>query len=412
VGIFFETRSLPEESTLTEKDLTIFPYNTIPLNEISWKDYETLMNSDIWTAVTLISRDIAKLDIKVLKNGVASERDRLEMLLNKKPNPYYNGYMLKFITMLNALLTKHGYIKIERNPQGGVNELYHIKTSRCHLKTDDKGENYYEIDNDGELLEVPFSDVIDIKPFSSDGLNGLSVIDALKEDINAQRFAKKFFTNFFTNGAQAGSLLKMKDGKLSPEARNKIKEEWQKANSGEDQAGKVLVLDSTMEYEQLEISTDVLKAINENDLSTKAIAKAFQIPLSKFGIEMNNTSLKDVNNDYLMNCLGGYMKMWTSELDFKLVTQKEMYNKEFMFDTSGFRKIDWDSYVETLNSQLNNGGISLDEYRKELGLIPLPKGLGQIPRVDLNHVSLEYANQFQLSQLKGGGNDEHGIQNE
>ena len=42
--------------------------------------------------------------------------------------------MLKFITMLNALLTKHGYIKIERNPQGGVNELYHIKTSRCHLK--------------------------------------------------------------------------------------------------------------------------------------------------------------------------------------------------------------------------------------------------------------------------------------
>ena len=156
----------------------------------------------------------------------------------------------------------------------------------------------------------------------------------------------------------------MKDGKLSPEARNKIKEEWQKANSGEDRAGKVLVLDSTMEYEQLEISTDVLKAINENDLSTKAIAKAFQIPLSKFGIEMNNTSLKDVNNDYLMNCLGGYMKMWTSELDFKLVTQKEMYNKEFMFDTSGFRKIDWDSYVETLNSQLNNGGISLDEYRK------------------------------------------------
>ena len=58
------------------------------------------------------------------------------------------------------------------------------------FKTDDKGENYYEIDNDGELLEVPFSDVIDIKPFSSDGLNGLSVIDALKEDINAQRFAK------------------------------------------------------------------------------------------------------------------------------------------------------------------------------------------------------------------------------
>jgi hypothetical protein len=50
---------------LTEKDLTIFPYNTIPLNEISWKDYETLMNSDIWTAVTLISRDISNLSLSL-----------------------------------------------------------------------------------------------------------------------------------------------------------------------------------------------------------------------------------------------------------------------------------------------------------------------------------------------------------
>lgn len=56
------------------------------------------MNSDIWTAVTLISRDIAKLDIKVLKNGVASERDRLEMLLNKNLIP------ITMVICLNSLL--------------------------------------------------------------------------------------------------------------------------------------------------------------------------------------------------------------------------------------------------------------------------------------------------------------------
>lgn len=405
MGIFFETRALPEDSTLTEKDLTFFPFNTIPLSSLEWNEFEALQNSDIWTAVTLLSRDIAKLDIKVVKNGVVNEKDRLEILLNKTPNKFYNGYMLKYITMMNALLTNHGYIKIERNPTGGVQELYHVKTSQCQLRRDtDTGTYFYEISTGKDILKVPYEDILDIKPFSSDGVTGLSVLEALKDDINNQVFAKRFFTNFFTNGAQAGSVLKMKDGKLSEEARQKLKKAWQKANSGEDQAGKVLVLDSTMEYEQLEISTDVLKAINENTGSTKAIAKAFQIPLSKFGIEMSNTSLKDINNDYLMNCLGGYMKMWTAELDFKLVNSKEMYNKEFQFDTSSFRKIDWDAYVETLNSQLDKGGISLDEYRSELGLQPLPNNLGKVPRVDLNHISLDIADDFQMSQRKDNNN--------
>ncbi|MCD8914262.1 phage portal protein [Staphylococcus simulans] len=406
MGIFFEKRSvLPEDSTLTQADLSVFPFNTIPLSSLEWNEFEALKNSDIWTAVTLLSRDIAKLDIKVMKNGVVNDKDRLEILLNKVPNRYYNGYVLKYITMMNALLTNHGYIKIERNPQGGIYELYHVKTSNCRLAQDKRtGEYYYEVSNGGDIMKVPYQDILDIKPFSTDGLTGLSVLEALRDDINNQVFSKRFFTNFFTNGAQAGSVLKMKDGKLSEEARERVKEKWQKANSGDTQAGKVIVLDSTMEYEQLEISTDILKAINENTSSTKSIAKAFQIPLSKFGIEMSNTSLKDINNDYLMNCLGGYMKMWTAELDFKLINTKDIYNKEFQFDTSSFRKIDWGSYVETLNSQLDKGGLTHDEYRKELGLPPLPNNLGKIPRVDLNHISMDIADDFQLAKKSNNNN--------
>lgn len=399
MGIFFETRNLGDDESDKLEALGVYPFQTVPLSDMNWTEFKALRNSDIWTAVTLLSRDIAKLDIRVKENGVFKDKDRLEYLLNKAPNNVYNGYMLKYIVMMNALLTNHGYIKIERNPVGGgVYQLYHIKTSQCTLRTDKNNNYYYELMIDNNIVNVPYEDIIDIKPFSSDGIHGLSVLDALKDDMNAQNFAKKFFTNFFSNGAQAGSVLKMKDGKLSKEARQKIKEEWQKENSGQNQAGKVLVMDSTMEYEQLEISTDVLEAINKNTLSTKAIAKAFQIPLSKFGIEMSNTSLRDVNNDYLTNCLGGYIKMWEAELNFKLISQKDAYTKEFKVDTTTFRQIDWDAYVQTLNSQLQPGGLTLDEYRNALGLSPLPDGLGSVPRVDLNHISLNVADDYQLSK--------------
>ena len=396
MGIFYEKRNHSYVTSQSNEDVfTAFPANAIPLSSLEWNEYKALKNSDIFTAITTLAKDIAKLDIRVKEDGIYKDKDRLENLLNKRPNPYYNGYTLKFIVMANALLTKHGYIKIERNPNNQVYELYHLKTSHVSLKEYDKGY-YYEVQAGNQIIDVPFEDIIDIKPFSTDGINGLSVLDSLQDDMNAQNFSKKFFANFFANGSQAGSVLKMKDGKLSPEARNKLKDEWQKANSGEDNAGKVLVLDSTMDFEQLEINTDVLGIINSNTLSTKAIAKAFGLPLSKLGIEMTNTSMQDSMNDYLFNTLGSYMKVITAELNFKLLDKKDDYVKEFVFDTTSYRQVDWENFIITLNSQLDKGGITLDEYRESLGLPPIPNGLGATHRVDLNHIAIDIADDFQL----------------
>lgn len=419
MGIFYETRSgFSDQSDIVE-GLGILPFQTIPISSLDWSEYKALKNSDIWTAVTLLSRDIAKLDIKIKENGVYKDKNRLEYLLNRKPNSLYNGYMLKYIVMMNALLTNHGYIKIERDPNRGIYELYHLKTSQCRLRTDEYTNTYYyEVTTGNDIVKVPYDDIIDIKPFSVDGINGLSVLDALHEDISTQKFTKRFFANFFANGGNSSGLLKVNDGKLNPAARNKLREEFQRANSGEDNAGKVLVVDSTMDYQQLEINSSLLDVINKNDTPTKAIAKAFQIPLSKFGMEMTNSSLKDVNNDYLTNCLGGYMKTIESELNFKLINEKDQYNKEFKFDSSSFRMIDWDGYVETLNSQLEKGAITHDEYRFGIGREPYPDGMGAVPRFDLNHISANVADDYQLRKtstnnqapnpqtLKGGENDE------
>ncbi|MDK9869952.1 phage portal protein [Staphylococcus equorum] len=422
MGIFYETRSTPIVIQSDDALLSAFPTQSIPLSLVGYNEHKALKNSDLWTAVTLLSRDIAKLDIRIKENGVYKDKDRLEMLLNKSPNPYMNGYMLKYIVMMNALLTGHGYIHVERKA-GQIVQLTHLATSRVNIQTDKKRNYYYEVSQNNESLDVDFKDIIDIKPFTLDGISALRVLDAIEEDMNTQSFTKSFFTKFFANGGQNSGLLKVKDGKLNQEARNKLRDEFVKANAGEDNAGKVLVLDSTLDYEQLEIDSSLLDVISKNQTPTKAIAKAFQIPLSKFGMELSNTSLKDVNNDYLTNCLGGYMKTWESELNFKLVNGKDQYNKEFKIDSSSFRKIDWDSYIETLNTQLEKGAITHDEYRFDIGRQPYDNGVGAIPRFDLNHISADIADDYQLRKtstnnqapnpdtegqptLKGGENNE------
>lgn len=398
MGIFYnkkETRS----NYVSTQSFDAFPSHSIPLSALNWDEQRALRSSDIFTAVTTLAKDISKLDIRIQENGVYREKDYLEHLINKKPNNIYNGTQLKFIVMMSALLNGKGYIMIERNPLQQVEALYHIQTSRVQLKEDDKGDFYYEVNNNGQTLEIPYKDMIVIMPYTTDGVNAITALASLQDDINNQQFGKKFFTNFFANGSSAGSVLKLKDGKLSPEARAKVKQKWQESNSGEDSVNSVIVLDETMEFEQLEINTDILDIINKNTASTRAIAKAFGLPLNKLGLELTNTSLQDTLNDYLLNTLGSYMKVWTSELDFKLINDKDKYSKAFVFDTTAFRTIDWQQHVETLNTQLQQGGITLDEYRQGLGLPPIPEGLGSKHRVDLNHIDLGLADDFQLREV-------------
>ncbi|WP_337227958.1 phage portal protein [Staphylococcus succinus] len=424
MGIFYksETRST---NYVDSNAFDAFPVGSIPISALNWDEQQALMSSDIFTAVTTLAKDISKLDIRVQENGVYRERDSIEYLLNKRPNKIYNGTQLKFIVMMSALLNGKGYILIERNPLNQIQSLHHIQTSRVRLK-EDENNFYYELSNDGKNKRVPFEDMLVIMPYSTDGINAITALASLQDDINNQQFGKKFFTNFFANGSNAGSVLKMKDGKLSQEARDKIKRKWIEANSGSDKVNSVIVLDETMEFDKLEIKTEILDIINKNTASTRAIAKAFGLPLSKLGIEQTNTSLQDALNDYLMNTLGSYMKVWTSELDFKLIQDKDKYTRQFVFDTTAFRTVDWQKHVETLNTQLDKGGITLDEYRKGLGLPPVPSGLGANHRVDLNHIDLDLADDFQLREvttnnqatkavsedadssatLKGGENDE------
>lgn len=401
MGIFYETRNKNYVSAQSNEDIfSAFPMGSVPLSALGYDEYKALKNSDLWTAVNLLSRDIAKLDIRVKHNGIYKDGDRMEMLLNKRPNPYYNGYMFKYIIMMNALLSGHGYVKIERNPNNQPFELYHIKTSQIQLKDAEDGGYYYEINTgDSRMLEVPFEDIIDIKPFTIDGINALKVLDALEEDLNTQKFTKGFYNKFFANGGQSSGILTAKDSTLNREARDRLRDEFQKSNSGTDNAGKVLVLDGSLEYKQLEIQSDLLDVVNKNQTPVKAIAKALNIPLSKFGIEQTNTSLKDSNADYLTNCLGGYMKTIEAELNFKLISDKEQYKKEFKFDITSFRQIDWESFIETLNSQLEKGAITHNEYREAIGRAPYEDGIGDIPRFDLNHVGADIIDNYSLRDV-------------
>lgn len=401
MGLFY--RNMPHTEEEAEYLVSLLP----GFQGISSTGYSTgdlLKNSDIFTAIMMIASDLAKMDIHVNKHGERDKNSPIEMLLNKRPNQLYDGYTFKMIVFANALISKHGYVEIIRDKENMPKELHHLKTSEVELEKAKNGTLHYM---HKQKRQIDYYDVIDYKPYTLDGFNGLSILESLKPDLEMQKQSKSFFANYFKNGTQSGGLLKLKNAKLSKEAREKMRKEFQEANSGAHNTGKVLVLDETMDYEGFEIDTEILKLINTSQHSTAQVAKNFGIPLHKFGIETTNMSLKDSMADYLQSTLSTYMKGITSAFAFKLFTYD---HRELEFDTETYRKVDWETFAKTLREDLKTGAISLNEYRRKMGYSPIDADYADKHRVSLNMVNAEIVDEYQKknmdNRLKGGEIDD------
>lgn len=420
MGIFYkiEKRDLKyNEEDLQMMVQTLPGFQGQPSQE--YAPIEAIKNSDIFTAVTMIASDLARMPIRLIENNELNKHSNITKLFNIRPNGMYNGYIFKFVVFANALLTSHGYVEIikDRNNKP-VNLVFH-KTSTITLKQKDNGEFYYALlsvlDN-GKRLErnIDFENMIDIKFYSLDGINGLSLLNTLRNTIESDKNGKEFLNNFLRNGTHAGGILKMKDVVDNKQGRERARDEFHKAFSGTKQAGKVVVLDESMTFEQLEVDTEVLKLIRENKSSTREIAGVFGIPLHKFGIETSNMSITDANLDYL-STLKPYITCVCSELNFKFNKDTEDVIKEFKFDTTEIRVVDEKTQAEIDKINIDSGKVTLDEVRQRDGLTPIAGGYGSIHRVDLNHVNIALVDDYQMNKsrtndnkLKGGDKDDKG----
>lgn len=408
MGIFYrEKRDLQyNEDDLQMMVQTLPGFQGQPIR--NYTDVEAIRHSDIFTAVMMIASDLARMPIRLTNNGEIDFNNKITKLLNIRPNPFYNGYIFKLVVFANSLLTSHGYVEIARDNKGNPINLAFRKTSEIELKLSPSGRYFYEfkkIDDNGKSTsrKIKFEDMIDIKFYSLDGINGLSVLDTLSKTIDADNNGKDFLNNFLKNGTHAGGILKMKGVLNNKEARDRARKEFHKAFSGTKQAGKVVVLDESMGFEQLEVDTEVLKLIRENKSSTREIAGVFGIPLHKFGIETTNMSITDANLDYL-STLKPYTTCVCAELNFKFNDEITDVIREFKFDTTEIRVVDEKTQAEIDKINLDSGKTNIDEVRKRDGLPPIPGGYGSIHRVDLNHVNIDLVDDYQMNKSRGTDN--------
>lgn len=302
-----------------------------------------LRNSDVWTAVNIISSDIARVKFH-------SDKKSLDKLL-QRPSRLANRFNFWQAMIAQMLLDGNAYALRRVDKTGEFLEF--IQPSHIMQYLSDDGQTItYDINFDGtdepDLKDVPADDVVHLKLLSTNGgMSGKSPLTALIAEIQLQEQNNALANAVFTKSAKPSEMLKLKTGqKLNKAGREAVRTAFEEANTGAN-AGRIMVMDGTFEYSQLEVKSDLAKLLTATDWTRAQIAKAFLLPSDMLGSESEHSNADQIRAMY-NNTIGRYLAPVLEELSMK-------YDNQIIADIREATDLDG-AMIEKRTADLVKGG--------------------------------------------------------
>ncbi|MED1419025.1 phage portal protein [Bacillus smithii] len=366
----------------------------------------------VYACVNILANSVAKLPFQVFKRSSRGrERDpnhRVAKLLEERPNPYQNPFKFKHLIETHRNLWGNAYININWGWDGWPTELWLLNPAVTEPYVDVTTNKlwYFTTLPDGTYVKLEDSDIIHLTTLSTDGLKGKTPIQIARESIGSSMAAQKFKGKFYRNGAANNGVLKV-PGLLNSDAKNKIREEWEKANTGLDNAQRIAILDAGLEFESISMPLRDAQFIETMKFDKEEIATIYNIPLHMVN-QLDRATFSNIEQqslDFIQNTLSPILIQYEQEFAYRLFSLNELKRYYLKFNLNSLLRGDSTTRANFYATMLDKGVLSINEVR-ELEERDAIEG-GDTHRVDLNHVSIAIADDYQLAKsgAKGGEGD-------
>ena len=228
--------------------------------------------------VNLIVDDASEIPISVggLVQGMNSvvkgiKRSRVDLLLNKEPNPFQDISTFRRNLVTDFLLDGNIFIYFD-----GVH-MYHLPANKMTVKASDT--TYVEKYTFNEVIDYKPSEIIHVKDNSFYSIyRGVSRLRPALRTMVLMRSMRDFQDNFFKNGAVPGLVLKSPNT-LSEKIKERMIQSWSARYKPDAGGRRPLILDGGIEIDKVSNinfkELDFQTAIAENE---KIVLKALGIP--------------------------------------------------------------------------------------------------------------------------------------
>lgn len=374
------------------------------LSGISVNEESALTSSPVWSAVTMISDDIASLPLHLYKKtGKAKERYEdhpLYTLLHDAPNPEMDSMVMRRTMQAHALIWQNAYAEIERDAVGRPIALWPLVPESVFPYRDRNFVLRYRVTNpSGSETTINAEDMIHLVGHSHDGSVGSSMVRRARESIGMALAAEKFGASFFGNGATFGGTISY-PGPKPPELSDKnYKESLEARHTGVQRAYKLLALYNGAKYERGGVPPNEGQFNETRIFQIREVARWFKIPPHKLGdlADATYSNVEQMDAAYMSSCIRPWLILWQQQLSRKLISRLERKQQFIEHDTHGFLSVDATARAALYASEFNVGGLTPNEERGYENRNPVEGGEDTF--IQINMIPLGLARPWWQAQI-------------
>lgn len=350
--------------------------------------------SATYACVKLLAGTIASLPVMVYRTNAQGVRqvDKAHPLYNVlHSSPNFDQTAVDFWEFVSAGVELRGnsYAFINKRANGDVYDLRPIY-SKVDVRRRANGTLVYSGTEDGAAFEREATDILHIRGFGGNALGAPSTLAVCSRTFTAAANAENAASNMFQRGAMPSGILST-DKTMTPEQRKLAEELLQQKFVGSHNAGRPMLLDNGVKWEQLTITPEDAQMLETRRFGIEEVCRIFGVPPSMVGMtdgsSMWGTGIEQQVLGFQKFALRPRLKRIEQALEKQLLTPSDKAaGVTIEFNLEGLLRGDTETRFNSYQTGLMSGIYTVNEVRALENLPPVPGG--DEARVQMQNVPL------------------------
>jgi len=240
-----------------------------------------------YASVRVISETVGQLPFKLYRKvrggKFPDERHPLYTVLHDFANPEMIAYVYREMQTRFLATWGNSYAEIERDGDGRVKALWPLAPNRMRVDRDEQNRKrfrYTAANGQGfEWIWNPRRPPIQHLMINCEnGLTGRSPIRVLLDSLGLTKAAQEYGERFFGNNQTPAGILYSKT-RLSPQAKQHLREGWQKVHGGLSNQQRLAILEEDLKFERVGLPNVEAQFLETRSLQIEETARILRVPL-------------------------------------------------------------------------------------------------------------------------------------
>lgn len=222
--------------------------------------------------------------------------------------------------------------------------------------------------------ELTSDDILHIPGPSDDGVMGLSVVSKAARVLTAARENDKTAEKLGRQGLRIPGILRT-DQKLEGEQADNVAARWKERTAGSDNAGRVPVLGSGLDFKQIDLSPSDAQFLESRKFSVSEIARLFGLPGWMINDQEKSTSWGSGMEQQFISFVTLTLKPYMQRIERRVTQELLDYSKhKAEFKVEGLLRGDSKSRAAFYASGVQHGWLVPNDIRPLEDMTTVPWG--------------------------------------